>query len=44
MSRIGVFKNIDKTDFSPKYFPRRATQKKLGGHTNVDIIMVSFRQ
>ena len=31
MSRIGVFKNIDKTDFSPEVFPRRATQKKPRG-------------
>lgn len=28
MSRIGVFKNIDNTDFSPEVFPRRATPKK----------------
>ena len=27
MSRIGVFKNIDKTDFSPEVFPRRKTPK-----------------
>ena len=29
MSRIGVFKNIDKTDFSPEVFPRRTTPKTV---------------
>lgn len=28
MSRIGVFKNIDRTDFSPNVFPTRTTPKK----------------
>ena len=29
MSRIGVFKNIDRTDFSPEVFPRRTTPKTV---------------
>ena len=28
LSRIGVFKNIDKTDFSPNVFPTKTTPKK----------------